>query len=254
MHRCQRSRAHVRPRRVQHHAIELDEARRDPLPRLAAKRARQRMKGGSFLRNHVEDRIEVRWGRRHACPPGGHTFADTIEMLGEAAFVLSVLDVVVRRSGSRQANTNGTTPCVERIQDVVFAEIDLHRPPSGAFGVVPHEVRVNALARNLEGNSLGSPSAYTLERRPHDPDEVPIVLPTEIRFDFATVLQRVHRGLFLSHTIRRPCSVRSGSTRSMRSTSGAMIPASPPVAMHTEFCPSSARMRFTSPSTRPMYP
>ena len=89
------------------------------------------------------------------------------------------------------------------------------------------------------------------------PHEVPLVAPAQVRLDVAAVLVGVHAGggsglgsrdsgfgirapsrlpppafyfLFLSQTILSPCSVRSRSTASTTSVSGAITSARPPVA------------------------
>ena len=56
---------------------------------------------------------------------------------------------------------------------------------------------------------------------------------------------------FSSYRSRRPSSVRSSSTLSMPFASGAIVAASPPVAMTRGFAGSSARIRSRRPSTRP---
>ena len=183
-------------------------------------------------------------------------------MLGQTSLAPPALGLCLRLFCARKANADGAAPGIEGIKDVVLAEIDLHRPASNPLGVVPHEVGVDALARDLERNALCGPAADTLEGRSDDSDQVAVVLAAEVGFDLAAVLVCVHlgaagpaqRGLFLSHTILSPWSVRSGSTCSMRSTSGAITPARPPVAMQTAFWPSSSRMRRTRPSTNPTYP
>ena len=190
----------------------------------------------------------------------GDALADAIEMFGQASLAPPGLRVFAVTSAAGQANADSSPPRIEGVEYVVLAEINLHGTAAHAFRVIPNEVGVDALARDLERDALRRPAAHSLEGRSDDSDEMAVVLAAKIGFDFAAVLvwahrggpwPRAQRGLFLSHTILNPCSVRSGSTCSMRSTSGAMMPANPPVAMQTAFGPSSARMRRTTPSTRP---
>ena len=162
--------------------------RRDPLSRVSAQRARQIAKRGGFLRNRLEDRIELGRRRRHPGAPRGDTLADAIEMLGQAALAPPGLRLVLRRLGARQANTDGTAPRLERVEYVVLAEIDLHRPAPNTLRVIPDETGVDALARDLERDALRRPAADALERRSDDSDQVAVVLPAKVGFDFATVL------------------------------------------------------------------
>ena len=75
--------------------------------------------------------------------------------------------------------------------------------------------------RDLQRHALLRPARHELERRPDDPDQVAVVLLAEVGFDLAAVIVY----WFRSHTILRPCSVRSASTCWISGVSGAMTPA-----------------------------
>ena len=142
--------------------------RRDPLSRLSAQRARQIAERSRFLRNRLEDGIELGRRRRHARAPQRDPLAHAIEMLGQAALAPPGLRLVLRRLRARQANTDGTAPRLERVENVVLAEIDLHRAAASTFRVIPDETGVDTLTRDFERDALLGPAADALERRSDD--------------------------------------------------------------------------------------
>jgi hypothetical protein len=80
------------------------------------------------------------------------------------------------------------SPLVKDVEDVRLAEIDLDRPSAGASPVVPLEAAVDAGERHLERQAAGGPFRDEFERRPDHPDQVPVVLSTEVGLDFPAVV------------------------------------------------------------------
>src|SRR5207244_3636175 len=125
--------------------------------------------------------------------------------------------------------------------------LDLHRPVRERLeGEGPHELRGRSRHDALDGRARLRQSTRELDRlvggdRAGDAehDEAPA--------------QRFHQA-FSSYSRRSPSSVRSSSTFSIPFASGAIVGASPPVAITVGFAGSSAMMRASRPSTRPTYP
>ena len=159
-----------------------------------------------------------------------------------------------RRAGERRR----PAARLERVEDVGFAEINLHGPPSRPLRVVPVEAAIDAVAGDLERDALAGPAAHRVEDGP----AIRIRWPSFLRQRCVSI-SRQDRSLFIPGSAgstgsvplpddRSPCNVSSGSTSSMavhfrrdharQSARG---------DAHCGFWPSSARMRRTSPSTMP---
>src|SRR4026209_873959 len=85
-------------------------------------------------------------------------------------------------------DTDCPSPLIEGVKYVRFAELDPHGPATGALGVVPLEVSIDAQERDLDGHSPVGPAQNLLECRTNDSNEVAIGLATQIRFNRPAVL------------------------------------------------------------------
>ena len=97
-----------------------------------------------------------------------------------------------RHPRSAPAHADRPPPLVERVEHIVFAELD--RAPAGAAAlcVVPLERAVDARAGDLERNRPAPPSrGRSSNAGPTMRIEVTVVLPSQVRLDGAAVLVRV---------------------------------------------------------------
>src|SRR6185295_13428316 len=106
---------------------------------------------------------------------------------------------------TRPPDPNGSPPLLQDVEDVRFAEVDLHRTAARPFAVIAFEAAVDPLIRDFKRDALLCPARDDLEGRTGHADEMTVVLLAEIGFD---VVAEVY--WFRSHTILRPSSVRSG--------------------------------------------
>src|SRR5262249_38981874 len=144
----------------------------------------------------------------------------------------------------------------EGVEDVGLAELDRNRTPSPSRPrVVPVEIAIDAAIHDLERHPTAGPVTDLLEDGTRNPNQVTVVLSTEVRLDLPAISIDIHKSksevrnqkseaisefllltshfLFLSQMIRRPSSVRSGSTCWIARVSGPTRVANPPVAMQT---------------------
>ena len=96
--------------------------------------------------------------------------------------------------GASSGDPGSAPPFVEYVKDIGLAEIHPHRTPAGAFAIVAFEVAVDAAERDLQRHACASPARDQLEARSDDTNQVPVVLPTEIRFNLAGSSLRCPRG------------------------------------------------------------
>jgi len=89
-------------------------------------------------------------------------------------------------------HADGPAPLVEGVEHVFFAELDAHRTPACALGVVPIERAVDAVDGDLERNALLGPATHQLEGRAHDANQVSVVLARQVRLDGTAVLVGCH--------------------------------------------------------------
>src|SRR5262245_55516709 len=78
-------------------------------------------------------------------------------------------------------DSNGAAPFIERIENIRFAKSDLDGTAPRTFCVVAIEVAIDAFARDLQRDTALRPFADLFERGSDDPDEMPVVLATEVR-------------------------------------------------------------------------
>src|SRR5215204_5314497 len=80
------------------------------------------------------------------------------------------------------------TPLVEDVHHIRFAKLNADRPASWTFGVVAIEVAIDAPHRHIQGDAFDRPAAHLLERWSHDPNQMTVVLPAEMRFHLPAVV------------------------------------------------------------------
>src|SRR5262245_27075002 len=85
-------------------------------------------------------------------------------------------------------HTNRSFPLVEHVKHVGLAELDAHRPPPRAFGVVTLEIPVDAAHRELQRNPARRPAADLFECRADDSNEMAIVFAAQIRLQLPTIV------------------------------------------------------------------
>src|SRR5207247_6468326 len=107
---------------------------------------------------------------------------DPLEMRAERLFRNGRLLTV----DCRLRNPCRPSPFVEHVEHVRLAEIDLHRPPPRTLRVVALEVPIDPFERDLERHTLRRPAGDQIERRTRDANQMPVVLPAEIGFNFPT--------------------------------------------------------------------
>ena len=222
-------------------SIALTEPAKKCFARFTAQSARRFARAVEILRDAIDHTVGVRAKRpRHAGACEAHH--DAFEMSRKRCAVFSGL-LLQGRKAHRSA------PLIEHVAHVGITEIDAHRPPARALLVVALEVPIDALKSDFQRDAIRRPRRDKLEGRTHDANQVAVVLPAQVRFDFVAVLY-----WFRSHTIFSPRSVMSGSTASNTDVSGAISGARPPVAIAVTAEPSSAFVRWINPSTMPRYP
>src|SRR4030095_2130369 len=84
------------------------------------------------------------------------------------------------RPPRRNRHTDRSPPLVEHIKYVGLAELDAHRPPPRAFGVVALEIAVAAAPSKLQRNAARRPAADLFECRADDSNEMAIVLAAQV--------------------------------------------------------------------------
>ena len=107
--------------------------------------------------------------------------------------------LAVGGSATRRGHPGRATPLVERIENVGFTEIDPDRPTARTLGVVPLEISIDSATGHLERHAPRLPGRHEVERRPGDPNQVPVILLAEVALDLAAVVY-----WFRSHTILSP--------------------------------------------------
>ena len=181
-----------RARRVELARDAIDAARRTPAPSAPA-RARRRQP--------QHDALEMRRQRR----------------TGAAARLIAVDRRPVTVDCRLSVTPSRPAPLVEHVEHVGLAEVDPHRPAARTLAVVALEVAIDAATRDLERHAAAPPSrrrARTTGRRRESGGR-----RSSGRGRFRSRGSSLRRPIcdrvisrFRSHTIRSPCSVRSGST------------------------------------------
>ena len=171
--------------------VERRQIGEDPFPRLAAcalgAGARPSSARTTSSRTSSASRSGGGRQRRRAATKGGEP-ADGPGDVRRQALPPSRAPVPRRHP----AHADGPAPLVERVEHVVFAVLDAQRTAPCALGVVAFERTVDAVAGDLERNALLRPATHELEGRPHDANQVPVVLARQVRLDGAAVLVRRH--------------------------------------------------------------
>src|SRR5262245_53128017 len=106
-----------------------------------------------------------------------------IEMRGQGRFTRGCSSF---RCRLRLNDADGTPPVVEDVEDVGFAELDAHGPPSTSLLLDPLAIPVDAAKRDGQRDAALRPLRYALERGTDDPNQVAAVLSAEIAFELAT--------------------------------------------------------------------
>lgn len=88
-----------------------------------------------------------------------------------------------------------STPLVEQLDYIGLAELDSEGTLASSLCVVPLKRAVDPSEHYPNRDLLLSPPIYQLERGTDDPNQVAVVLATEVRLDFATVSARIHSTL-----------------------------------------------------------
>ena len=88
----------------------------------------------------------------------------------------------------RRLNAHRSSPFIEEIENVGFAEINLHRTTTRSTTVVALEISVDSAERNLDRNALLGPARHQLEGWSDDANQVAVIFFAEIGFDLPAEL------------------------------------------------------------------
>jgi hypothetical protein len=99
----------------------------------------------------------------------------------------------ITHQSRRLWNTRGPPPGVERIEHVTLTETDVHGTATGALAVVALEDPIDPFERDAQRDALLRPARHELECRTYNPDEMTIVLATEVCLNLAAVAAWINR-------------------------------------------------------------
>ena len=112
---------------------------------------------------------------------------DALEMFGKGRTASSCTGVSLPSASpatpTARRQPRCATPLIEDVEDIRFAEVDLHRTSARALAIVAIEIAIDSSHGDLQRHAVRRPARHDLERWPDDPDQVAVVLATQVGFD-----------------------------------------------------------------------
>ena len=170
------------------------------VPRLAAQPAGHTLRQVELAGRRIDQVVELT-AEAAVRARGRQPHHDALEMGRQrtAPGPILVCRVIAGRLFNVLAQPDGSTPFVEGVEDIGFAEVDFHRPPPGALPGLALEAAVDPAERHVERHALSLPARDEIERRPDHADEVTVILPTQVGLDTPAVVSGFVARQFAAH-------------------------------------------------------